>query len=157
MKLNLAIISAVFLILIGCGGGGSSSGSQDPVPTNNTSVDIKTLVGTYRGSATIKVTADLLITTKTETYTRNMVAVVTADGKITMDFEGEVVAEGTLTSTGAFSITDSLRNAGFDCDGTMTVAGAIVGNTLRANITTSRAECDNIKGSGRGSLVGTKS
>lgn len=156
MKLQLALLAGAFFVLIGCGGGGSSSGSQDPVPTNSTAVDLSKMVGTYQGTATVKVTADLVITTDSETYTRKMVATVTKDFKIRINFDDEVLAEGTLSKTAAFSITDTLRNAGFDCDGTVTVEGAIVNTTLRGNIYSKNAECDSIEGEAKGNMVGNK-
>ena len=157
MKLNLAITALVFLVMIGCGGGGSSSGGGTTVvPTNSAPVDLSAMVGEYRGSITLKVTADFIITTDTETYNRSMVATVTSDGRISLNFDNEVEAVGTLSNTASFYIQDTLRNAGFDCRGNLVIEGAIVGRTVRANVYSQNAKCDGIEGRANGSLVGNK-
>jgi len=155
MKLNGWLIAGLIAFLLGCGGGGSNSGGP-PVEVSTTAVDLSKLVGTYRGSATITVSVDLLITTERETESFTVVATVTSDGKIILDFQNELRAEGPLSSTGTFRINDTLRNAGFSCDGTLTISGGVLNNKVQANISSSGGECSNIKASAGGLLSATK-
>ena len=156
MKFNGWLVAGLIAFLLGCGGGGSNSGGP-PVEVSTTDVDLSTLVGTYTGTATITVSVDLLITTERETENFNVTAIVMDNGRISLNFQNELQAEGPLSSTATFTIRDTLRNAGFSCDGELIVTGGILNNRVQANISSSGAECSNINASVGGSLTANRS
>ncbi len=145
----LAIASAI--VLAGClESGGSSSGGGATVVQNPGPVDIARVAGEYRGTTRITVSALLL----EESETFSVRATISNARRIEIVFSDDLVAEGPLAANGSFTISDSLRNAGFDCDGTLSINGTVnaAGTQVVADIRSSGGECEGVSARARGSL-----
>ncbi len=149
----LALVAAT--LLAGCfESGGSSSGGGVNVTQNPGPVDIARVAGQYRGSARITVSALLL----DESETFSVRVTISSSRRIEIVFSDDLVAEGPLAANGSFTISDSLRDAGVDCDGTLTITGSVnaAGTQVLANIRSSGGECEGVSARAVGSLTANR-
>lgn len=150
MKSLTAIFLLTISLLAGCGGdSGSSSSGGSGATGGGTPVDLSTLVGSYAGSSTIRLSALGI----SETDTSSVRVMIAAGGGITIRFDDSVVATGSLAADGSFLIRDSVANAGLDeCTGSISITGRATRPSVTATINSSNVSCSGIPATATGSL-----